>query len=464
MKPPVESTRGDAAFRHWVPRPVRFGRVLVAVLVAFLSALVGGLLLPWQQSVTGAGRVIAFAPVERRQSIDAPFDGRLLEWHVQEGSHVESGDLLAELVDLDPDLLSRLEQEQDVLRERLESYRVRLRTLRERTSSIEKSQKNAVVANDARVTVAKERRIAAAQAIAAAEAELATSRANTTRHRSMVAQGLVSQRDVEVVVAAEARAQANLDVARAQLSAAVAEVASAQASLDQARAHAQGEVDAAHAATQSAETDVQAAQASLLKVETRLARQRNQHIRAPRAGSVFRILANQGGEQVKAGDPIALLVPDSLDRAAEIYVDGNDAALVQPGRLVRLQFEGWPAVQFVGWPSVAVGTFPGKVAFVDAHDDGYGRFRVVVSPVTAGGWPSPQFLRQGVRANGWIMLDEVRLGYELWRQFNGFPPAVKVPDAEVAKANKGLLSGTSGRGGKGEKAGKGDKEDDDGYQ
>jgi hypothetical protein len=29
-----------------------------------------------------------------------------------------------------------------------------------------------------------------------------------------------------------------------------------------------------------------------------------------------------------------------------------------------------------------------------------------------------------VRANGWVLLDVVSLGYELWRQFNGFPPVV----------------------------------------
>lgn len=54
-------------------------------------------------------------------------------------------------------------------------------------------------------------------------------------------------------------------------------------------------------------------------------------------------------------------------------------------------------------------------------------------------WPSGHFLRQGVRANGWVMLNVVPLGYETWRQFNGFPPvlapqepAVAAPDAGVA--------------------------------
>ena len=108
--------------------------------------------------------------------------------------------------------------------------------------------------------------------------------------------------------------------------------------------------------------------------------------------------------------------------------------LIEPGRHVRLQFEGWPAIQFAGWPSVAVGTFGGKVAFVDATDDGFGAFRIVVVPDGDEPWPEGRFLRQGVRANGWILLDEVRLGFELWRQFNGFPPSVATEQAAPDKA------------------------------
>ncbi|MFM9068837.1 MAG: hemolysin D, partial [Planctomycetota bacterium] len=35
--------------------------------------------------------------------------------------------------------------------------------------------------------------------------------------------------------------------------------------------------------------------------------------------------------------------------------------------------------------------------------------------------PEAKLLRQGVRANGWVLLNEVSLGYEIWRQLNGFP-------------------------------------------
>lgn len=107
-------------------------------------------------------------------------------------------------------------------------------------------------------------------------------------------------------------------------------------------------------------------------------------------------------------------------------------------------------MQFAGWPQVAVGTFGGKVAFVDATDDGNGDFRVVVVPDEGSeAWPSSRFLRQGVRTRGWLLLKEVRLGYELWRQFNGFPPAIDVPEGEPGYASPRSASASSSSSGTG---------------
>jgi len=133
------------------------------------------------------------------------------------------------------------------------------------------------------------------------------------------------------------------------------------------------------------------------------------------------------------------LVPETTDRAVEIWVNGNDAPLISAGSTVRLQFEGWPAVQFVGWPSVAVGTFGGKVALVDSTDDGQGKFRLLVVPdESEQAWPDARFLRQGVRAKGWVLLNQVSLGYEIWRQLNGFPPVISPAEPKTEVARKRL--------------------------
>ena len=182
----------------------------------------------------------------------------------------------------------------------------------------------------------------------------------------------------------------------------------------------------------SADTQVASARSELAQVESRLAQQSAQAIRAPRDGVVQRILVQQGGVQVSQGTVLADLVPLTESRSVQLYVDGNDAALVTPGREVRLQFEGWPAVQFAGWPSVAVGSFTGRVAFVDSADDGNGDFRVVVVPDEgAEPWPAPVFLRQGTRVKGWLLLEEVTVGFEIWRQLNGFPPRYRTPPSSA---------------------------------
>ena len=167
--------------------------------------------------------------------------------------------------------------------------------------------------------------------------------------------------------------------------------------------------------------DLSAAAAELARIETRIARQASMQITAQRPGILQRIIAPQGGVIVKQGDKLGVIVPESADRAVELFISGNDVPLVSKGREVRLQFEGWPAVQFAGWPSVAVGTFAGEIGFVDPSDDGTGKFRIIVFPKKDHEWPDPKYLRQGIRVYGWVLLDQVRVGWELWRRFNAFP-------------------------------------------
>ena len=33
-------------------------------------------------------------------------------------------------------------------------------------------------------------------------------------------------------------------------------------------------------------------------------------------------------------------------------------------------------------------------------------------------------MRQGIQAQGWILLERVPLWFEVWRQLNGFPPTL----------------------------------------
>ncbi len=166
------------------------------------------------------------------------------------------------------------------------------------------------------------------------------------------------------------------------------------------------------------------ARAELTRVEVNISRQSVQTVNAPRNGVILRVFAGDAATFVNAGDVVATFVPDNVDRAVEMYIDGRDVALVHEGARVRLQFEGWPIVQFSGWPSVAVGTFGGLVVAVDPSAQANGRFRVLVKEDTSDPhpWPDRRFVRFGSAARGWVLLEEVSAGYEIWRQLNNFPP------------------------------------------
>lgn len=411
-------------------QPRTRARALARRLALLLAALLlAALLAPWQQSVTGHGRVIARAALERPQHLEAPIEGRVTQWFIHEGARVAAGDPIARLADNDPELLGRLERERDAVFARVEAHRLMITLSEQRIASLTLAQSSAVDAARARADMASDRELAAQQALDAAQADLTAASLNLERTRGLASEGLASQRSRELAELAEQTARAALGRAEASLSAARREVKALRADKARAEADTRAAIEAAEVALQTARAELTKSEQELARTEVRLARQGAMTIEAPRAGTVLRLLVGQGAELVKAGDPIAAFVPDTDDRAIELWIDGLDAPLVTPGRHVRLQFEGWPAVQFVGWPSAAVGTFGGVVSFVDATDDGHGRFRVVVLPDSEGPaedhWPDPRYLRQGVRASGWILLDEVSLGYELWRQFNGFPPVVR---------------------------------------
>lgn len=161
----------------------------------------------------------------------------------------------------------------------------------------------------------------------------------------------------------------------------------------------------------------------LAESETKLSRQENQIIFAPKDGVILKVLAGDSATTIKAGDKLATFAPNLSDPAVEIYISGNDIPLVNEGRKVRLQFEGWPIIQFSGWPSIAIGTFGGVVSSVDSSISENGKFRVIIKKDKNEKWPDERFLRHGAKTQAWILLNNVSLGYEFWRQLNSFPPS-----------------------------------------
>jgi RND family efflux transporter MFP subunit len=128
-------------------------------------------LVPWVQTAQGNGSVIAFDPRDRQQNITALVGGRLARWYVTDGAKVKAGDPIAQVIDLDPDYLQRLQAE--------------------------RAQKLAE--------------------IAATEAAMATAMRDVKRMSTLYAEGLAARRDMELAQIKVADYRAKIASSRAEI-------------------------------------------------------------------------------------------------------------------------------------------------------------------------------------------------------------------------------------------------------
>lgn len=82
---------------------------LVAIGVAISTAIL--LFVPWVQTAQGQGQVIALDPDDRIREVSSLVPGRVAKFFVRDGQHVDAGDPIAQVVDVDPNLLDRLRAE-----------------------------------------------------------------------------------------------------------------------------------------------------------------------------------------------------------------------------------------------------------------------------------------------------------------------------------------------------------------
>ncbi len=421
------------------PRVVRWlGRLVILLFLAtpFLLAFV-----PWQQTVKGRGQVIAFAPVDRMQVLTARVSGQVRKWHVVEGSRVKMNDPVVDIEDNDPELAARLESQREFLGGRIAAAR-------QEVAEQEAAAKAQESARDAAVKAAEANREAARRSIEVAKQAGANADFAQTFEKSRFEMfedlftnptfgGLESRLNRDEARMRADRAGTDAEKAVAEIQRAEAALLTQEALLMQADAAGLSAIAVARSNLRKSEQNLFSIEREIQEIDNRIERFKARLVVAPCDGTVYRVEANvgQGGQYVKEGDELCTIVPDTNDRVVELFLDGIDAPLVRgfaerTGAMphVRLQFEGWPAVQFSGFPELAIGTFGGKVRQIDSAASGTsGKFRMLIEPdqLRPGEiWPDPEFLRQGNQAIGWVFLNRVSLGYEIWRRLNGFPPVV----------------------------------------
>jgi len=401
------------------------------------------LFIPWQQNINGNGSVISLKPNERPQTLPSTIAGRIDHWYVQEGQYVKAGDSIMKISEIkdkyfDPDYLLRLSQ-QVVAKEDVIS-----------------SMENKIVAQEQQISALKQglqislekARNKIKQVRFKVQSDSAESRANELEYQiaqfqflrqdSLYTKGLKSLTELETRKIKLQDAQAKVVSAQNKLLSSRNELINAELELSSLAADYLDKISKAESEKNSASAYVFDSEASLAKIKNEYSnvqvRSDYYVIRAPQNGYVIRALKAGVGEIIKEGDPVVTIMPKDPQIAVEMYVSAMDIPLLSRGRHVRILFEGWPAMQFSGWPGVSIGTFGGTVSVIDYVNSENGKYRILVTVDSTNDDHWPTQLRVGSGVQGWVMLEEVPVWYEIWRQINGFPPSLKnEPEKEKDK-------------------------------
>jgi multidrug resistance efflux pump len=123
MKHDIDIERYESYFKTvQTLKPPRVLSVLAYVITfsVWLTLMIL-ILTPWIQTSSGIGKVTALYPDDRLQTIHALVGGRLNKWYVGDGTAVKAGDPIVEVVDNDPNLLERLEGEQEATQRKVDA-------------------------------------------------------------------------------------------------------------------------------------------------------------------------------------------------------------------------------------------------------------------------------------------------------------------------------------------------------
>ncbi|MDX1685436.1 MAG: HlyD family efflux transporter periplasmic adaptor subunit [Saprospiraceae bacterium] len=406
------------------------GRYTRRIIIVILIIVIGAMFLPWTQNFRSKGYVIALKPEQRPQAVQSVIDGQIAQWYVQEGDFVEKGDTLIFISEvkedyLDPELLKLTKDQLNAKQESLLAYQSKIDALESQLEALEKQRELSVrqLGNELRQTRLKLVNDSIRNEVALKNVEIA--RNQLDRAQSLENQGLRSLTELEnrklnyeIELGEQIGLANDLEIWRSEIDILTTELSAVQADFDERMAKVRSELYA----TQTDYLDNLALTGKMQNmVNTYQKRSDQYYLRAPQTGYVTQALRSGVGEIIKSGTDVLTIMPDDYDLAVEMYVKPVNLPLIEKGTEVRIQFDGWPAVVFSGWPGTSFGTFSGRVLAIDNFISPNGQYRVVVQPDPQDR-PWPKALRVGSGTRNIVLLKDVRVWYEIWRQLNGFPP------------------------------------------
>lgn len=405
-------------------------KVLRRLLYIFSAVAIIILLLPWTQTIQSEGKVTTLRPDQKPQTIHSIIAGRIEKWFVIEGDFVKKGDtilFISEIKDeyFDPNLLSRTEEQLKAKELTVSSYGEKVKAL--------DGQIDALVTNSRlKLEQVKNKLIQARLKVKTDSMDYAAAQTNEDiakqqydRLEDLYNQGLKSKTDLENRKLKLQEAQAKKISAENKMLTSRNEVINAQVDLNSIQAEYRDKISKAESEKFTALSSMYDAEAVVTKLQNQYmnysVRTGMYYITAPQDGYVTKAIQSGLGETVKEGASIVSIMPANYDLAVEMYIRPIDLPLLEKGQHVRIQFDGWPAIVFSGWPNTSYGTYGGTVFAIDNFISENGKYRVLVAP-DPNDPPWPKALRVGSGTRNMLLLQDVPVWYELWRQINGFPP------------------------------------------
>jgi multidrug resistance efflux pump len=363
---------------------------------------------------------------------------------VQEGDFVAKGDtilFISEVKDdyFDPNLLGRTQEQLKAKEMSVDSYMEKVRALDNQIDALVLSAELKLKQTKNKYRQAELKVVADSMDYQAYKVNFDIARIQFERFKELQEKGLKSLTDLENKRNSMQKAQAEMIAGENKLLTSRNELINAEVELLAVQAKFRDEIA-------KAESDKYTAMSSMYDAEAVVTKLQNQYmnysvrtgmyyITAPQDGYITKAIQSGIGETVKEGTPIVSIMPANYDLAVAMYIRPIDLPLLEKGSPVRIQFDGWPAIVFSGWPNTSYGTYGGNVFAIDNFISENGLYRVLVAP-DPNDHKWPEALRVGAGASNMLLLKDVPIWYELWRQINGFPPDYYKPVTDASNEKK----------------------------
>jgi multidrug resistance efflux pump len=398
-----------------------WGLLVVLILILFV---------PWTQNINTSGIVTTQFQEQRPQQINSIIPGKIIKWWVKEGDFVQKGDTIVELADtkddyLDPRLIERTNDQLVAKKQKVDFYDTKISNINGQLIAIEAGFKLKEASIKNKIQQLERKILIDSAELAAAKIDLEVGTNQFNRAGKMLNDGIISLVDYERRTQSFNKAKAGFQEKQQKFLNTKQDVLIARIELNTLKQDVNDKLFKLKGEIASSNTEKSTVIAEVAKNENELSNYRirgsQKWLVAPQTGQIIKAKKAGINEIVKEGEMIVEIVPNSFKYAVELFVKPMDLALLNKGQDVRLQFDGYPAIVFSGWPNSSYGTFAGKISAIETNRNESGKFRVLIVPdQTEKKWPSN--LKIGTGVQGFALLNNVPIWYELWRQLNGFPP------------------------------------------